>query len=196
MKINLWIYLKVAIKKMKNSTNVSIFSVLFSLIFSVSFHINAQFKPLTTTGRMVESNIPALDSLEKVTYPKMVQLEDPTSIENPSQRRFKKKVEVRLFQVLNDSKFQLYVDNKLKQKVTLKVLDRSGITIFEDGPYEKDKFQRIYDLAMLKDIEEYYFTIYYDDQDHYFFPIRLETTEIFEEIAKLNIEYPLEIGKN
>ncbi len=181
---------------MKYISSNSIFLIGLGLFFCSSFQTTAQFKPLTTTGRMVESNVPALDSLEKVTYPKMVQLEDPTSIENPSQRRFKKKVEVRLFQVLNAPKFQLYVDNKLKQKVTLKVLDRSGITIFEDGPYEKDKFQRIYDLAMLNDIEEYYFTVYYDDQDHYFFPIRLETTEIFEEIAKLNIEYPLEIGKN
>jgi hypothetical protein len=181
---------------MKYLVNTSSFLIGIGLIFSATFQINAQFKPLTTTGRMVESNVPVLDSLEKVSYPKMVQLEDPASIENPSQRRFKKKVEVRLFQVLNASKFQLYVDNKLKQKVTLRVLDRSGILIFEDGPYEKDKFQRIYDLAMLKDIEEYYFTVFYEDQDHYFFPIRLETKESFEELAKLNTEYPLEIGKN
>jgi hypothetical protein len=169
--------------------------LLIGLSLFFSFQINAQFRPLTTTGRMVETNVPVLDSTEKVVYPKMVKLEDETSIENPSKRKPKQKVEVRLFQETNALKFQLYVDNKYKQKVIIRVLDRGGIQIFEDVPYESDKFQRVYDLSFLAEKEEYYFTAFYENQDHYFFPINIDTEETKEQVARLSTEYPLELGK-
>ncbi len=71
---------------------------------------------------------------------------------------------------MNALKFNLHIDNKYKQKVTIKVLDGSGITIFEDIPTEQDKFQRLYDMTFLTDKDIYYFTAFYDNQDHYFFP--------------------------
>jgi hypothetical protein len=172
--------------------------LLIGLSLFFCLQINAQFKPLTTTGRMVETNVPVLDSTERVIYPKMVKIEDETSIENPSRRKPKAKVEVRLFQEKGSLKFQLYVDNKSKQKVFIRVLDRGGIQIFEDVPYEIEKFQRVYDLSFLAEKEEYYFTAYYEEQDHYFFPINIDTEETKEQVARLSIEYPLELvkGKN
>jgi hypothetical protein len=178
------------------------FMKYLKLVFSLSlflFLINdslAQLRPLYSSGRMVESNVPVLDSTEKASMPKMVLLEDALSIENPSQLKYKKKVDIRLFQIVNALKFNLYVDNKYKQKVVIKVLDRSGITIFEDVPSEKEKFQRLYDMTFLTDKDEYYFTAFYDNQDHYFFPIRLESKETIDEVAKLSTEYPIEKGKN
>jgi hypothetical protein len=106
------------------------------------------------------------------------------------------KVEIRLFQAANALKFNLYVDNKDKHKIIIKVLDGSGITIFEDVPLEKDKFQRLYDMSFLTDKDVYYFTAFYDNQDHYFFPIRLESKETIDEVARLSIEYPIAKGKN
>jgi hypothetical protein len=171
--------------------------LLFSLSFLFFFQqIQAQFKPLTTTGSMIEANVPVLDSLEKVIYPKRVLLEDPTSSENPSRRKPKPKVEVRLFQEKGDLKFYMYVDNKYKQKVVIRVLDKGGIQIFRDIPYEIEKFQRFYDLSFLTEKEEYYFTAFYDNQDHYFFPINIDTEETKEQVAQLSTEYPLGKGKN
>jgi hypothetical protein len=170
-----------------------LFCLSFLLIYQQS---QAQFKPLTTTGRMIESNVPVLDSLEKVIYPKRVQIEDPFSSENPSRRKPKPKVEIRLFQEKGELKFHLYVDNKYKQKVLIRVLDNTGIEIFRDVPYESDKFQRIYDLSFLAKKEEYYFTAFYENQDHYFFPINIDTDETKEQVALLSTEYPLAKGKN
>ena len=167
-----------------------------SLCLYFNTKVVGQLRPLYSNGRMVESNVPVLDSAEKASMPKLVLLENASSIENPSQLRHKKKVEVRLFQIVNALKFNLYVDNKYKQKVIIKVLDRSGITIFEDVPSEKEKFQRLYDMTFLTDKDEYYFTAFYDNQDHYFFPIRLESKETIDEVAKLSTEYPIEKGKN
>jgi hypothetical protein len=171
------------------------------LLFGLSFlfftqQVQAQFKPLSTTGSMVEANVPVLDSLEKVTYPKTVQFEDPTSIENPSKRKPKPKIDVRIFQEKGDLRFYLYVDNKYKQKVFIRVLDKGGIQIFKDVTYESEKFQRVYDLSFLAGNEEYYFTAFYENQDHYFFPINIDTEETKEQVAQLSIEYPLEKGKN
>jgi hypothetical protein len=171
-------------------------AIFFSLVVFLNNKVIAQLRPLYTSGRMVESNVPALDSAEKAAMPRMVLLEDALSIENPSQLKYKKKVEIRLFQIVNALKFNLYVDNKYKQKVIIKVLDRSGITIFEDVPSEKEKFQRLYDMTFLSDKDEYYFTAFYDNQDHYFFPIRLDSKETIDEVAKLSTEYPIEKGKN
>jgi hypothetical protein len=168
----------------------------FGILFCLNNQIVAQLRPLYTNGRMVESNVPTLDSAEKAAMPRMVLLEDALSIENPSQLKYKKKVEIRLFQIVNALKFNLYVDNKYKQKVIIKVLDRSGITIFEDVPSDKEKFQRLYDMSFLTDKDEYYFTAFYDNQDHYFFPIRLDSKETIDEVAKLSTEYPIEKGKN
>lgn len=167
-----------------------------SLLSCLNNQLFAQLRPLYANGRMIESNVPALDSAEKASMPRMVLLEDALSIENPSQLRYKKKVEIRLFQVINASKFNLYVDNKYKHKIIIKVLDQSGMTIFEDIPTEKEKFQRLYDMTFLSDKDEYYFTAFYDNQDHYFFPIRLESKETIDEVAKLSTEYPIERGKN
>ena len=167
-----------------------------SLLFCVNNQIIAQLRPLYSNGRMVNSNVPVLDSAERASMPRMVLLEDALSIENPSQLKYKKKVEIRLFQVVNALKFNLYIDNKYKQKVIIKVLDGSGITIFEDVPTEQEKFQRLYDMTFLTDKDVYYFTAFYDNQDHYFFPIRLESKETIDEVAKLSIEYPIEKGKN
>lgn len=178
---------------------VNKFTSLFlglSLFFFSNIQSYAQLRPLYSTGRMVESNVPVLDSAEKASMPKMVLLEDALSIDNPSQLRYKKKVEIRLFQVINALKFNLYVDNKYKQKVIIKVLDGNGITIFEDVPTEQEKFQRLYDMTFLTDKDVYYFTAYYDNQDHYFFPIRLESKETIDEVAKLSTEYPIEKVKN
>ncbi len=172
------------------------FAFGLSLFFCFNSNLFAQLRPLYTNGRMVESNVPVLDSAERASMPRMVLIEDALSIENPSQLRYKKKVEIRLFQIVNALKFNLYVDNKYKQKVVIKVLDKSGIVIFEDVPSEKDKFQRLYDMTFLTDKEEYYFTAFYDNQDHYFFPIRLDSKETIDEVAKLSIEYPIEKGKN
>ncbi len=169
--------------------------VLGLFFFSIT-QSNAQLRPLYTNGRMIESNVPVLDSVEKASMPKLVLLEDALSIENPSQLRFKKKVEIRFFQVVNALKFNLYIDNKYKQKIVIKVLDSEGITIFEDVPTEQEKFQRLYDMNFLTDKEVYYFTAYYDNQDHYFFPIRLESKETIDEVAKLSTQYPIEKGKN
>jgi hypothetical protein len=169
---------------------------VLGLFFCSNNQLIAQLRPLYTNGRMVESNVPVLDSAEKASMPRMVLFEDALSIENPSQLRFKKKVEIRLFQIVNALKFNLYVDNKYKQKVIIKVLDKSGITIFEDVPSEKEKFQRLYDMTFLTDNDEYYFTAFYDNQDHYFFPIRLDSKETIDEVAKLSTEYPIEKGKN
>lgn len=166
------------------------------LFFCFNNEIFAQLRPLYTNGRMVESNVPILDSAERASMPRMVLLEDALSIENPSQLKYKKKVEIRLFQVVNALKFNLYVDNKYKQKVIIKVLDRSGITIFEDVPTEQEKFQRLYDMTFLTDKDEYYFTAFYDNQDHYFFPIRLDSKETIDEVAILSTQYPIEKGKN
>ena len=177
----------------KHKTNNKIY-LSIGLVFLMIFQINAQ--KLSVTGRMIDNNVPVLDSLEKASLPKKVQLENALSIENPSQIRNKKKVEIRLFQEIDALKFNLYVDNKAKKKIIIKVLDRSGITIFEDVPSEREKFQRIYDMTFLSDKEEYYFTAFYENQDHYFFPIRLESKEILEEVAKLSTEYPIEKGKN
>ncbi len=168
----------------------------FILFFYFNTRIVAQLRPLYSNGRMVNSNVPVLDSAERASMPKMVLLEDALSIENPSQLKYKKKVEIRLFQVVNALKFNLYIDNKYKQMVTIKVLDGSGITIFEDVPSEKEKFQRLYDMTFLTDKDEYYFTAFYDNQDHYFFPIRLESKETMDEVARLSTEYPIEKGKN
>jgi hypothetical protein len=179
---------------MKSLSKTVSLSIGLSLLFSFQ-QINAQFKPLSTTGRMIESNVPVLDSTEKIVYPKMVKLEDETSIENPSKRKPKPKVEVRLFQETNALKFQLYVDNKYKQKVIIRVLDRGSIQIFEDVPYEGEKFQRLYDLSFLAEKEEYYFSAFYENQDHYFFPINIDTEETKAQVAKLSTEYPLELGK-
>lgn len=167
-----------------------------SLFFCLNNNLLAQLRPLYSNGRMVESNVPVLDSVEKASMPRMVLLEDALSIENPSQLRYKKKVEIRLFQVVNALKFNLYIDNKYKQRVTIKVIDGSGITIFEDVPTEQEKFQRLYDMTFLTDKDVYYFTAYYDNQDHYFFPIRLESKETIDEVAKLSTQYPIEKGKN
>ena len=167
-----------------------------SLFFCFNTQIIAQLRPLYSNGRMVNSNVPVLDSAERASMPRMVLLEDALSIENPSQLKYKKKVEIRLFQVVNALKFNLYIDNKYKQKVTIKVLDGSGITIFEDVPTEQEKFQRLYDMTFLTDKDVYYFTAFYDNQDHYFFPIRLESKETIDEVAKLSTEYPIEKGKN
>jgi hypothetical protein len=54
----------------------------------------------------------------------------------------------------------------------------------------------MYDITFLSVKDEYYFTAFYDNQDHYFFPIRLESKEILEKVAKLSTEYPIEKGKN
>jgi uncharacterized protein YneR len=178
------------------------FTKFSKLVFGISlflFFTNdsiAQLRPLYSNGRMVESNVPVLDSAEKASMPKMVLLEDALSIENPSQLKYKKKVDIRLFQIVNALKFNLYVDNKYKQKVTIKVIDGSGITIFEDVPTEQEKFQRLYDMTFLTDKDVYYFTAFYDNQDHYFFPIRLESKVTIDEVAKLSTEYPIEKGKN
>jgi hypothetical protein len=179
---------------MKKNTINKIIYLGFGLVFLIVFQTKAQ--KLSVTGRMIDNNVPVLDSVEKASLPKMVLLEDALSIENPSQRKYKKKVEIRLFQEVNALRFNLYVDNKFKQKVIIKVLDSSGITIFEDVPSEKEKYQRLYDMTFLTDKDEYYFTAFYDNQDHYFFPIRLESKEILEEVAKLSTEYPIEKGKN
>lgn len=170
--------------------------LLLRLSVLLSFQqINAQFNPLTTTGRMIESNIPVLDSSEKLLYPKMVKFEDSTSIENPSRRKPKPKVDVRLFQERVALKFHLYADNKYKQKVVIRVLDKEGIPIFEDVPYEMDKFQRVYDLSFLSEKGEYYFTAFYENQDHYFIPINIDTEETKEQVVRLSSEYPLGKGK-
>ena len=167
-----------------------------SLLSSLNNQLTAQLRPLYATGQMVESNIPILDSIEKANMSRMVLLEDALSIENPSQLRYKKKVEIRFFQVVNALKFNLYIDNKHKQKVIIKILNESGVTIFEDVPTEKDKFQRLYDMTSLTNKDVYYFTAFYDNQDHYFFPVRVESKEIIDEVAKLSIEYPIERDKN
>ena len=167
-----------------------------SLVFFFNNHVIAQLRPLYSNGRMVNSNVPVLDSIERASMPKMVLLEDALSIENPSQLKYKKKVEIRLFQVVDALKFNLYIDNKYKQKVTIKVLDGSGITIFEDVPTQQEKFQRLYDMTFLTDKDVYYFTAFYENQDHYFFPVRLESKETINEVAKLSTEYPIEKGKN
>ena len=166
------------------------------LLLSVNNQIFAQLRPLYSSGRIIESNVPVLDSAEKASMPKLVLLEDAYSIANPSQLKYKKKVEIRLFQVVNAVKFNLYVDNKYKQKLTIKVLDGSGITIFEDVPTDQEKFQRLYDMSFLTNKDIYYFTAFYDNQDHYFFPIHLATKETIDEVAKLSTEYPIEKGKN
>jgi hypothetical protein len=177
-------------------TKLTRLTICLGIISCFNNQLVAQLRPLSTTGRMVESNVPTLDSAEKASMPRMVLLEDALSIENPSQLRYKKKVEIRLFQIVNALKFNLYVDNKYKQKVIIKVIDGSGITIFEDVPTEQEKFQRLYDMTFLTDKDVYYFTAFYDNQDHYFFPIRLESKETIDEVAKLSTEYPIEKGKN
>jgi len=48
--------------------------------------------------------------------PRMVLLEDALSTENPSQLRYKKKVKIEFFQVVNALKLNVYIDNKHKQK--------------------------------------------------------------------------------
>jgi hypothetical protein len=102
--------------------------------------LQTKAQKLSVTGRMIDNNFPVLDSMEKACLPKMVILEDALSIENPSQIKYKKKVEIRLFQEVSALKFNLYVDNKFKQKIIIKVLDGSGITIFEDVLSEKEKY--------------------------------------------------------
>lgn len=167
-----------------------------SLLLCLNIDSFAQLRPLYSNGRMVESNVPVLDSVEKASMPKMIVIEDALSIENPSQLKNKKKVEVRLFQIVNALKFNLYVDNKYKQKVVIRVIDGSGMTIFEDIPIDKDKYQRLYDMTFLTGKNEYYFTAFYDNQDHYFFPIRIESKETVDQVARLSTEYPMENGKN
>ena len=71
-----------------------------SLFFYFNTQIIAQLRPLYSNGRMVNSNVPVLDSAERASMPRMVLLEDALSIENPSQLKYKKKVEIRLFQFI------------------------------------------------------------------------------------------------
>lgn len=179
---------------MKKYTVNKIIYLGLGLVFLIGFQTSAQ--KLSDTGRINDSNVPVLDSMEKASLPKMVLLEDALSIENPSQKKYKKNVEIRLFQEVNALRFNLYVDNKFKLKVIIKVLDGSGITIFEDVPSEKEKYQRLYDMTFLSDKDKYYFTAFYNNQDHYFSPIRLESKEILKEVAKLRTKYPIEKGKN
>lgn len=77
----------------------------FGLVFLIGFQTSAQ--KLSVTGRMIDNNIPVLDSMEKASLPKMVLLQDALSIENPSQRKYKKKVEIRLFQEVKALRFNL-----------------------------------------------------------------------------------------
>jgi hypothetical protein len=55
----------------KNSNRIYTVICLTFLFFS---QLNAQ--KLSVTGRMIENNVPVLDSLEKASMPRMVLLED------------------------------------------------------------------------------------------------------------------------
>jgi|GEM_PF-3883982 len=163
------------------------------IMFLILFQTKAQKS--SKTDPMVDNNFPILDSMEKAKLPKMVLLEDAFSIENPSQRKNKKQVEIRSFQEVNSFKIKLFVDNKFKKKVTISVLDSNGITIFEDFPSEKIKYQKLFDMTFLTDKVRYFFTAFYENQNHYFFPILADSKEILEEIANLSSQYPIEKGK-
>ena len=141
-------------------------------------------------------NDPALDSLERASLSKSLSVDINDIAEKTTRKRVKSNIEVRLFQHTNSLKFQIYVDNKTKQKVLIRLWDKNGILVFEDVPQKRAKFQRAYDFSYLPENGEYSLSVFYENQNHYFSPTPVETAESIEELAKLDIEYPKERVEN
>lgn len=179
---------------MKNTKAVHRGLLLITVIFfTFSNRSEAQLK---SKNASFVGNDPALDSLEKESMSKSLSVDIADIAEKSTRKKVKSNIDIRLFQHINSLKFQIYVDNKTKQKVLIRLWDKNGILVFEDVPQKKVKFQRIYDFSYLPENGEYSFSVFYENQNHYFSPTRVETVESIEELARLDNEYPKIGGGN
>lgn len=166
--------------KKNNLLKVCTYVSVMALV-GCSFRGNAQ--------QMMAMNEPILDSLERVSMDNLVKIQDGTA-EFKIRKNVSTSVNAKLFQHLGAFKFQLYVDNKKQKKVVIRLRNNIGTIVFEDVVCRKDKFQRFYDFSFLANTGEYLFSAFYDNQEHYFLPIRLESIESIEELAMLSNQYP------
>jgi hypothetical protein len=165
--------------------------VLFGIVVVCLGNSSISEAQLRSQSTSTNGNDPALDSLERANLQKGINFEYAEVSEKPSRKKVKSSVDIRLFQHLSSFKFQMYVSNKTQQKIIIRLWDKNGILVFEDVPQKKMRFQRAYDFSYLPntDTGEYYFSAFFDNQNHYFNSTRLETVESIEELAKYSTEF-------
>jgi hypothetical protein len=163
--------------------------VLFGIVVVCLGNSGISEAQLRSQSTSTNGNDPALDSLEKASLQKGINFEYADVTDKATRKKTKSSVDIRLFQHLSSFKFQMYVSNKSQQKVIIRLWDKNGILVFEDVPQKKLRFQRAYDFSYLPNTGDYYFSAFFDNQNHYFNSTRLETVESIEELAKFSTEF-------